>query len=41
MEIVDLNAKYVADVEAMLLEHCIGHGSEFETFDSSDSFVSA
>ena len=30
-----LNAKYVPDVEAMLLKHRVGHGSESERRDSS------
>ena len=38
IENVDLNSKYAADVEAMLLEHSIGLGSEAESLsDSSDS----
>ena len=37
MENVDLNTRYVADVEAMHLEHCIGHGIEYESLDSSNT----
>ena len=37
IENVDLNSKYAADVEAMLLEQSIGRGSEAERLDSSDS----
>ena len=37
METVDLNAKYITDVKAMLLEHSIGHWSESKSVDSSDS----
>ena len=37
IENVHLNSKYAADVEAMLLEHSIGFGSEAESSDSSDS----
>ena len=34
METVDFNDKYVADVEAMLLEQHIGHRSESKSLDS-------
>ena len=41
LENVDLNSKYVADVEDMILEQSIGHGNKSESFDSSGSFDSS
>ena len=37
LENVDLNFKYVADVQAMLLEQDNAHGSDSEILDPSDT----
>ena len=37
MEIVQVNAKYVANIKTTLFEQCIGRSSESEGLDSFDS----